>query len=160
MRSNRRVFLKTAALSAVVLGSSTGTAFASTGAITAIGTGLDTDRAFAKGAAAGLLAAPLASANGYQSLVEAMAAAPGSLFLALVEPAMALLVEEAAMDCRLAMMSRTAVHAPQGEDQSEWAHSIGRRLAIGKRLALGSDPAQLALTSSSAGPTYIALALR
>lgn len=83
-----------------------------------------------------------------------MAAAPGSLFLALVEPAMALLVEEAAMDCRLAMMSRTAVHAPRGEDQSAWAHSIG------KRLALGSDPAQLALTSSSAGPTYIALALR
>jgi hypothetical protein len=89
-----------------------------------------------------------------------MAAAPGSLFLALVEPAMALLVEEAAMDCRLAMMSRTAVHAPRGEDQSAWAHSIGRRLAIGKRLALGSDPAQLAMTSSSAGPTYIALALR
>lgn len=154
MRTDRRVFIKTAALSAVLLGSGTGAAFASTADVMAIGTGLDTDRAFARGAAARLLPAPLSSAGGFESLVKTMGAAHGGLFLALAEPAMALLVEEAAMDCRLSVISRTAFNAPQGEDQAAWAHSIGRLLA------LGADPARLAAKSSSAGRAYIALALR
>lgn len=162
MTANRRDFLKTAALSAVVLGGG-GVAHAATSSATArrvvaIGTGLDSDGAFARGAAAEPLAAPLGSPEGYRALIQTIEAARGSLFLALVEPAMALLVEEAAMDCRLAMIARTPVRAPHGADGEALAHSLGRSLA------LGNTPRQPVFATPSAAPSVgralVALALR
>lgn len=162
MTANRRDFLKTAALSAVVLGGG-GVAHAATGSATArrvlaIGTGLDSDRAFARGAAAETVATPLASPDGYSALIQTIEAARGSLFLALVEPAMALLVEEAAMDCRLAMIARTPVRAPHGTDVEAWAHSLGRSLALGNRprQPLSTYPS----AALSVGRALVALALR
>lgn len=154
MRSDRRDFLKAAALSAVALGGTPAIARGTSPRLIAIGTGLETDAAFAAGAAAAPMTASLHSGAGYGLLVDAMRAARGSMFIALVEPSQALLLEEAAMDCRLGLLARAAICAAPDGDRKAWAHSLGRVMA------LGSAPRQHLAANPSAGRALIALALR
>lgn len=131
MKGDRRDFMKGAALAVTLAASPIPLAQAAVRRVLVIGSGLGFDRAFASGAAAGITSVNPASPDFHAALVEQLRAGRGQLVLALVEPRLALLLEEAAMDCRLGIKQRQIVQAPSHEDQSAWAFRLGHTLASG-----------------------------
>ncbi len=154
MKGDRRDFMKGAALAVTLAASPIPLAQASVRKVLVIGSGLGFDRAFASGAAAGITSVNPASPDFHAALVEQLRAGRGQLVLALVEPRLALLLEEAAMDSRFGIRQRQAVQAPLHEDQSAWAFNLGHTLASGLPLISATS------AENQHGARLVALALR
>ena len=154
MKGDRRDFMKGAALAVTLAANPIPLAQAAVRRVLVIGSGLGFDSAFASGAAAGIASVNPSAPNFHAALVEQLRAGRGQLVLALAEPRLALLLEEAAMDCRLGIKQRQAVQAPLHEDQSAWAFRLGHALASGLPLISATSP------ENQHGARLVALALR
>jgi len=154
MKGDRRDFMKGAALAVTLAAGPVPLAQAAVRRVRVIGSGLGIDSAFASGATAGITPVNPASPDFHAALVEQLRAGRGQLVLALVEPRLALLLDEAAMDCRLGIKQRQAVQVPLHEDQNAWAFRLGQTLANGLPLISATSP------ENRHGARLVALALR
>lgn len=154
MKGDRRDFMMGAALAVTLATSPIPLAQAAVRRVLVIGSGLGIDRPFASGAAAEITPVKPSSPDFHAALVEQLRAGRGQLVLALVEPRLALLLEEAAMDCRLGIKQRQAVQAPLHEDQRAWAFRLGHTLASGLPLISATN------SENRHGARLVALALR
>lgn len=114
----------------------------------AIGFGLDTDRPFSQGAQARLITLAPRSSDTFEALVGTLRDARGSRIYTLVEPGMGALVEEAAKDCRMALLGRFGLPPTTPALRKEQSRLVGRLVASGQ------------LTPTVARPVLVVLALR
>ncbi len=91
--------------------------------------GLDTDAGFARGAAGHASHHFRVDASGYGTLVAALTASRGAQVLALLDPAHALLVEQAVRDSGARLSGRWQLQAPSVPLRAAWAQQLGHQLS-------------------------------
>ncbi|WP_298374177.1 twin-arginine translocation signal domain-containing protein [Azospirillum sp.] len=94
-----------------------------------VGTGLPTDLAFADGAGAANVHPFLANAEDYLGLLARIGNCQGMRFLALTNPANAILLEQALRDSGARLLNRHTLRTPAQGDQLAWAYKVGVLLA-------------------------------
>lgn len=94
-------------------------------------TGLHTDDAFAQGVNANLQMVTLTSTSDYATLLTKLTNTENQHLFALVQPAEAILLEQALRDSNKRNFISYSLKAPKGADKS-WAFTLGDQLAKGK----------------------------
>jgi hypothetical protein len=155
MSINRRQILKAAGVSSIAAGAAplNNLAFASDAPSrqlrAVLQTGLDTDLAFAEGLQADhVLSLDLTPAH-YEHLVGVLTAIESGELFALVEPAQALLIEQAARDVGMRLRYRQKVEQPADVSPSQWAGELGQCLASGETSSLKHSHSSAALVAVS-----------